>query len=193
VIHTCKPQRCAKHAAAVCLLLHLPGRQCARDPNSFQPRRVLAEFGSCSQTCVRVGYQANPSPAFPSVILLADADCLCNLRSQSRRRYGHLTWEWAAGLRSYAHPLLFVLPFQLLGWLGLDSPATLPASALVMQGTLAAAADVFVFRLAKAQFGQQAARCCCASASTKSSNRRWQNAVLPGLLWLTQAVQATVV
>ena len=112
-------------------------------------------------------YRADPSPGPPLLLTLT---VRCNLRSRPRRRYGHLTWEWAAGLRSYAHPLLFALPFQLLAWIGLDSPATLPASALVMQGALAAAADVFVFRLAKAQFGQQAARCCCFSASVECLN-----------------------
>ena len=28
------------------------------------------------------------------------------------RRYGHLTWEWGAGIRSYVHPLLFAAPLQ---------------------------------------------------------------------------------
>ncbi len=27
-------------------------------------------------------------------------------------RYGHLTWEWGAGIRSYLHPLLFAAPLQ---------------------------------------------------------------------------------
>ena len=76
-----------------------------------------------------------------------------------RCRYGHLTWEWAAGLRGYTHPLLFAAPFQLLAWLRLDTPASLPASAQVLQGVMAAAADVFVFRLARLLFGLQAARC----------------------------------
>ena len=106
----------------------------------------------------------HPLPTHPFVICVLLPGAVCGLTPGSRRRYGHLTWEWAAGLRSYAHPLLFALPFQLLAWMGLDSPATLPASALVMQSALAAATDVSVFRLAKAQFGQQAARCCCASA-----------------------------
>lgn len=26
--------------------------------------------------------------------------------------YGHLTWEWGAGIRSYMHPLLFAAPLR---------------------------------------------------------------------------------
>ena len=33
---------------------------------------------------------------------------------------GHLTWEWAEGLRSYLHPLLFAIVFYILKWTGLD-------------------------------------------------------------------------
>jgi phosphatidylinositol glycan class B len=34
--------------------------------------------------------------------------------------YGHLTWEWHQGIRSYVHPLLFAGGYSLLKTLGLD-------------------------------------------------------------------------
>lgn len=37
-------------------------------------------------------------------------------------RYGHLTWEWKKGIRSYSHPLLFALLYKVLAFLGLDIP-----------------------------------------------------------------------
>ena len=36
--------------------------------------------------------------------------------------YGHLTWEWTQGLRSYVHPLMFAWVFQVLKYLQADSP-----------------------------------------------------------------------
>lgn len=37
-------------------------------------------------------------------------------------RYGHLTWEWKQGIRSYLHPMLFVPLYRLLALLRLDIP-----------------------------------------------------------------------
>lgn len=36
--------------------------------------------------------------------------------------YGHLTWEWKKGIRSYLHPMLFALLYKVLSLLGLDTP-----------------------------------------------------------------------
>ncbi|XWS73170.1 hypothetical protein CRYUN_Cryun02cG0102800 [Craigia yunnanensis] len=36
--------------------------------------------------------------------------------------YGHLTWEWEKGIRSYLHPMVFTLFYKLLALLGLDTP-----------------------------------------------------------------------
>lgn len=35
-------------------------------------------------------------------------------------RYGHLTWEWKEGIRSYFHPLLFAFLYRILAFLHLD-------------------------------------------------------------------------
>jgi hypothetical protein len=37
-------------------------------------------------------------------------------------RYGHLTWEWKKGIRSYLHPVLFAVLYKVLSLLGLDTP-----------------------------------------------------------------------
>ena len=36
-------------------------------------------------------------------------------------RYGHLTWEWTHGLRSYLYPAMFASVYKLLALLHLDS------------------------------------------------------------------------
>ncbi|KAF3961618.1 hypothetical protein CMV_013780 [Castanea mollissima] len=36
--------------------------------------------------------------------------------------YGHLTWEWKKGIRSYLHPVLFAVLYKVLSLLGLDTP-----------------------------------------------------------------------
>uniref|UniRef100_A0A0E0JKE4 Mannosyltransferase n=1 Tax=Oryza punctata TaxID=4537 RepID=A0A0E0JKE4_ORYPU len=36
--------------------------------------------------------------------------------------YGHLTWEWKRGLRSYLHPFIFAALYKILSLLHLDSP-----------------------------------------------------------------------
>lgn len=35
--------------------------------------------------------------------------------------YGYLTWEWQKGIRSYLHPLLISIIYQILAWLHLDT------------------------------------------------------------------------
>lgn len=34
--------------------------------------------------------------------------------------YGHVTWEWVVGIRSYVHPLMYAVVYQLLRWAGMD-------------------------------------------------------------------------
>lgn len=34
--------------------------------------------------------------------------------------YGHLTWEWVEGIRSYLHPCFFAIIFCILKWTALD-------------------------------------------------------------------------
>ncbi len=72
--------------------------------------------------------------------------------------YGHLTWEWAAGLRSYAHPTLFAMLYWALKWLRLDSSWAVKRGPLLLQAVAAAAADLYVYNLSELLFGSNAAR-----------------------------------
>ncbi|XP_024976970.1 GPI mannosyltransferase 3 isoform X3 [Cynara cardunculus var. scolymus] len=36
--------------------------------------------------------------------------------------YGHLTWEWTKGIRSYLHPMIFAVLYKVLSVLHLDTP-----------------------------------------------------------------------
>ena len=46
------------------------------------------------------------------------------------RRYGHLTWEWERGLRSYFHPLIFAGVYSVLSLLGIDTESNLVAASI---------------------------------------------------------------
>jgi hypothetical protein len=54
-------------------------------------------------------------------------------------RYGHLTWEWEKGIRSYLHPMLFVVLYKVLALLGLDTPWLM----VIMYGFIYIAISVF--------------------------------------------------
>ena len=56
-------------------------------------------------------------------------------------RYGYLTWEWAAGLRSYLHPLLFTPAYWLLAVLRVDSAQLVQLAPRITQAALACAHD----------------------------------------------------
>ena len=73
-------------------------------------------------------------------------------------RYGHLTWEWVAGLRSYVHPGAFAALYWLLGQLGLDSAWAVRKGPLLLQALCAAAADLYVCKTAELLFDGPAAR-----------------------------------
>ena len=73
--------------------------------------------------------------------------------------YGHLTWEWAAGLRSYAHPAPFAALYLALRQLGLDSGWAVRRGPMLLQAVCAAATDVYAYRAALMLFGAEAARC----------------------------------
>ncbi|KAK9824054.1 hypothetical protein WJX72_007382 [[Myrmecia] bisecta] len=72
--------------------------------------------------------------------------------------YGHLTWEWAAGLRGYAHPLLFAALYKALALLHLDSAWSVANAPRLLQAPLAACADVYVYSLTRELFGAAVAR-----------------------------------
>ena len=63
--------------------------------------------------------------------------------------YGHLTWEWAEGLRSYLHPLLFAVLYKTIAFLRIDTPLIVSLSPRLLQALFAAVADVHVYAKSK--------------------------------------------
>lgn len=53
---------------------------------------------------------------------LSPAPKILSSRPSLLFRYGHLTWEWDRGIRSYVHPLIFAALYKLLALTGLDTP-----------------------------------------------------------------------
>ncbi|XP_061203440.1 GPI mannosyltransferase 3 [Neopsephotus bourkii] len=63
--------------------------------------------------------------------------------------YGHLTWEWAHGLRSYSYPLIFAGIYKALQLLALDDVQLLIWVPRLAQAVLAAFADVKLYSLVR--------------------------------------------
>ncbi|XP_046419581.1 GPI mannosyltransferase 3-like [Neodiprion fabricii] len=55
--------------------------------------------------------------------------------------YGHLTWEWREGIRSYIYPFLISLIYRILGFFGLDFATLIIITPRIMQALLSAYAD----------------------------------------------------
>ncbi|KAJ0984723.1 hypothetical protein J5N97_003079 [Dioscorea zingiberensis] len=61
--------------------------------------------------------------------------------------YGHLTWEWKKGIRSYLHPLLFALLYRFMGFLHLDTPWLMRKAPRILQSVFASFADLYLYKL----------------------------------------------
>ncbi|KAL9255738.1 Mannosyltransferase APTG1-like protein [Drosera capensis] len=72
--------------------------------------------------------------------------------------YGHLTWEWKKGIRSYLHPLLFSLLYKLLALFHLDTPAIMMKAPRVFQALFAAIGDLYLYKLSDVLFGHRVAQ-----------------------------------
>ncbi|KAA8522802.1 hypothetical protein F0562_009225 [Nyssa sinensis] len=68
--------------------------------------------------------------------------------------YGHLTWEWKKGLRSYLHPLLFALLYKVLALLHLDSPWFMMKAPCLLQSILSAVGDLYLYKLSQVLFDE---------------------------------------
>ncbi|KAL8616018.1 hypothetical protein ACOMHN_014980 [Nucella lapillus] len=77
--------------------------------------------------------------------------------------YGYITWEWRAAIRSYAYPLLIATLYKLLAMLGLDYRGLLIRGPRLLQGLIASAGDLYLYRLscrlAGREVGQWALLC----------------------------------
>ncbi|CAN0840275.1 Mannosyltransferase APTG1 [Linum grandiflorum] len=72
--------------------------------------------------------------------------------------YGHLTWEWKKGIRSYLHPLVFAAFYKVLAVLGLDTPWLMVKSPRLLQALFSAFGDLYCYKLSSVIFGATAAR-----------------------------------
>ncbi|CAN1841556.1 Mannosyltransferase APTG1 [Linum perenne] len=72
--------------------------------------------------------------------------------------YGHLTWEWKKGIRSYLHPLLFAAFYKVLAVLGLDTPWIMVKSPRLLQALFSAFGDMYCYKLSAVIFGATVAR-----------------------------------
>ncbi|NWW94178.1 PIGB mannosyltransferase, partial [Rhynochetos jubatus] len=63
--------------------------------------------------------------------------------------YGHLTWEWASGLRGYSYPLIFASIYKALQLLAKDDVQLLVWVPRLAQAALAAFADVKLYSLVR--------------------------------------------
>ncbi|CAB4292832.1 unnamed protein product [Prunus armeniaca] len=72
--------------------------------------------------------------------------------------YGHLTWEWEKGIRSYLHPLLFALLYKLLAVLGLDTPWFMVRAPRLFQSFFSAFGDLYLYKLSVILFGHCVAK-----------------------------------
>ncbi|KAL1332609.1 hypothetical protein HN51_061385 [Arachis hypogaea] len=72
--------------------------------------------------------------------------------------YGHLTWEWKRGIRSYLHPLLFVPLYRVLAFLHLDTPLVMRKAPRLLQSVFAAVGDLYSYKLSAVLFGDNVAK-----------------------------------
>ncbi|KAF6156388.1 hypothetical protein GIB67_031509 [Kingdonia uniflora] len=72
--------------------------------------------------------------------------------------YGHLTWEWSKGIRSYLHPMLFVVLYKLLALLHLDTPWFMVRAPRLLQSIFSSVGDFYLYKLSRRIFGQHVAK-----------------------------------
>lgn len=65
--------------------------------------------------------------------------------------YGYETWEWKVGLRSFVHPAIFVLIFQIFPYV------YAPVVCKVFMAAMSATTDLYTMKLARRFFGDQIA------------------------------------
>ncbi|XP_020231283.1 GPI mannosyltransferase 3 isoform X2 [Cajanus cajan] len=72
--------------------------------------------------------------------------------------YGHLTWEWKQGIRSYLHPMIFVPLYRLLELLRLDTPWIMMRAPRLLQSVFSAVGDLYMYKLSAVLFGDSVAK-----------------------------------
>ncbi|KAI3747923.1 hypothetical protein L6452_10662 [Arctium lappa] len=72
--------------------------------------------------------------------------------------YGHLTWEWTKGIRSYLHPMIFAVLYKVLSVLHLDTPLFMIKAPRLLQSFLSAFGDLYMFKLSHVLYGGHVAQ-----------------------------------
>lgn len=72
--------------------------------------------------------------------------------------YGHLTWEWERGIRSYLHPMIFALLYKILAIFKLDTVLFMTKTPRLLQSIFAAIGDLYLYKLADRIFGKHVSR-----------------------------------
>ncbi|XP_026405956.1 GPI mannosyltransferase 3-like isoform X1 [Papaver somniferum] len=72
--------------------------------------------------------------------------------------YGHLTWEWSKGIRSYLHPMMFVPLYKFLSFFGLDAPWFMIRAPRLLQSVISSVGDFYLYKLAHRIFGERVAQ-----------------------------------
>ncbi|XP_058082019.1 mannosyltransferase APTG1 [Magnolia sinica] len=72
--------------------------------------------------------------------------------------YGHLTWEWKKGIRSYLHPLIFALLYKILEFFHLDTPSFMMKAPRLLQSIFSSFGDLYLYKLSYLIFNERVAR-----------------------------------
>ncbi|WOG93982.1 hypothetical protein DCAR_0313272 [Daucus carota subsp. sativus] len=72
--------------------------------------------------------------------------------------YGHLTWEWEKGIRSYLHPMMFAALYKVLALLHLDTPLFMIKAPRMLQSMLSALGDLYLYKFSGVLFGDHVAQ-----------------------------------
>ncbi|XP_071729642.1 mannosyltransferase APTG1-like isoform X2 [Rutidosis leptorrhynchoides] len=72
--------------------------------------------------------------------------------------YGHLTWEWSRGIRSYVHPMLFAVLYKVLAFLHIDTPFFMIRAPRLFQSILSSSGDLYLFKLSNVLYGGHVAQ-----------------------------------
>ncbi|XP_028063409.1 GPI mannosyltransferase 3 [Camellia sinensis] len=72
--------------------------------------------------------------------------------------YGHLTWEWKKGIRSYLHAMVFAFLYRILALFHLDTPLFMIKAPRLLQSLFAAVGDLYVYKLSHVLFGGHVAQ-----------------------------------
>lgn len=89
--------------------------------------------------------------------------------------YGHLTWEWQLGLRSYVHPLIFAVLYRILAVLRLDNSWFMTRTPRLFQSVFAGVGDVYLYKLSYRLFGERVAQWAVSSFLICMKSRSWQS------------------